>query len=71
MIAGWIVNRFRGDASLLGPALDYTLEHTGRPVLGVVPYLADLGLPEEDSVEFKSGGAGPSRRATARRWKSR
>jgi cobyric acid synthase CobQ/L-threonine-O-3-phosphate decarboxylase len=54
-VAGWIVNRFRGDASLLGPALDYTLRHTGRPVLGVVPYLAQLGLPEEDSVEFKSG----------------
>lgn len=54
-IAGWLVNRFRGDASLLGPALDYTLQHTGRPVLGVVPYLPDLGLPQEDSVEFKSG----------------
>jgi cobyric acid synthase CobQ len=54
-IAGWIVNRFRGDASLLEPALDYTLRHTGRPVLGVVPYLSALGLPEEDSVEFKSG----------------
>jgi cobyric acid synthase CobQ/L-threonine-O-3-phosphate decarboxylase len=55
LISGWIVNRFRGDASLLGPALDYTLLHTGRPVLGVVPYLANLGLPQEDSVEFKSG----------------
>ena len=43
LVAGWIVNRFRGDASLLGPALDYTLRHTGRPVLGVVPYLADAG----------------------------
>lgn len=55
LVAGWIVNRFRGDASLLGPALDYTLDHTGRPVFGVVPYLSELGLPEEDSVEFKSG----------------
>ena len=54
-IAGWIVNRFRGDAGLLGPAFDYMLQHTGRPVLGVVPYLPELGLPEEDSVEFKSG----------------
>jgi cobyric acid synthase CobQ len=55
LVAGWIVNRFRGDASLLGPALDYTLLHTGRPVLGVVPNLPSLGLPQEDSVEFKSG----------------
>ena len=61
-VAGWIVNRFRGDASLLGPALDYTLLHTGRPVLGVVPYLPSIGLPQEDSVEFKSGGARSGRR---------
>jgi cobyric acid synthase CobQ len=54
-VAGWIVNRFRGDAELLAPALEYTRSATGRPVLGVVPYLPDLGLPQEDSVEFKSG----------------
>lgn len=54
-IAGFVVNRFRGQASLLKDALDYTLQHTGRPVFGVVPYLKDLGLPEEDSVGFKSG----------------
>jgi cobyric acid synthase CobQ len=59
-IAGWIVNRFRGDAGLLGPALEYTLRHTGRPVLGVVPYLAELDLPQEDSVEFKSGALDPA-----------
>ena len=55
LVAGWVVNRFRGDAALLRPALDYTLAHTGRPVFGVVPYLERLGLPEEDSVEFKAG----------------
>jgi cobyric acid synthase CobQ len=55
LIAGWVVNRFRGDAALLRPALDYMLARTGRPVFGVVPYLERLGLPEEDSVEFKSG----------------
>lgn len=54
MVAGWVVNRFRGDASLLAPAHDYVLGHTGRPVLGVVPYLPDLNIPQEDSVEFKS-----------------
>ena len=55
LVAGWVVNRFRGDASLLAPALDYTQAYTGKPVLGVVPYLARLNLPQEDSVEFKSG----------------
>ena len=65
LVAGWIVNRFRGDASLLDPALEYTLRHTGRPVLGVVPYLPELGLPEEDSVEFKSRALDPQSDAGA------
>jgi cobyric acid synthase CobQ/L-threonine-O-3-phosphate decarboxylase len=54
LIAGFVVNRFRGQASLLDDAFTYTQRHTGRPVLGVVPYLPDLGLPEEDSVSFKA-----------------
>jgi cobyric acid synthase CobQ/L-threonine-O-3-phosphate decarboxylase len=54
-IAGFVINRFRGKEDLLGPAIEYTQYHTGLPFLGVVPYLHDLGLPEEDSVEFKSG----------------
>ncbi len=65
LVAGWVVNRFRGDAGLLGPALDYTLRHTGRPVLGVVPYLPALNLPEEDSVEFKAIGSSLSLREQA------
>ncbi len=55
LVAGFVVNRFRGDASLLQDAHEYLLHHTGKPVLGVVPYLADLGLPQEDSVSFKAG----------------
>lgn len=55
LVAGFVINRFRGDARLLAQALEYTEQRTGKPVLGVVPYLADLGLPEEDSVAFKSG----------------
>jgi cobyric acid synthase len=50
-----VINRFRGKEDLLGPAIEYTQYHTGLPFFGVVPYLHDLGLPEEDSVEFKSG----------------
>lgn len=55
LIKGFVVNRFRGDKGLLADALDYTVRHTGRPVLGVVPYLPNHGLPEEDSVTFKTG----------------
>lgn len=55
LLAGFVVNKFRGDASLLSSAHDYVAEHTGRPVFGVVPWLSHLGLPEEDSVSFKKG----------------
>lgn len=55
LVKGFVVNRFRGQADLLQAAHDYVLAHTGREVLGVVPYLKNLGLPEEDSVSFKEG----------------
>jgi cobyric acid synthase CobQ/L-threonine-O-3-phosphate decarboxylase len=50
LVAGYVVNRFRGDASLLADAHDYVLRHTGIPVLGVIPFRRDLGLPEEDGL---------------------
>ena len=55
LVAGFVINKFRGKQELLDDALTFTRRHTGRPVLGVVPYLSGLGLPEEDSVGFKSG----------------
>ena len=55
LVKGFVVNRFRGQEAFLAQAHEYVLRHTGRPVLGVVPYLRDLGLPEEDSVSFKDG----------------
>ncbi len=48
VLTGYLVNRFRGDATLLSPAHDYLLQHTGKPVLGVIPYIRDLKIPEED-----------------------
>ena len=54
LVAGFVVNRFRGQEALLQNAHDYVQRHTGLPVLGVVPYLPKLGLPEEDSVTFKA-----------------
>lgn len=55
LIGGFVVNRFRGQASLLDSAHRYLIQHTGKQAVGVVPYLQDLGLPEEDSVSFKAG----------------
>jgi cobyric acid synthase CobQ len=57
-VKGFLVNRFRGDARLLKPAHAFVWRRTRRPVVGVVPYLPDLNLPEEDSVSFKCGDAG-------------
>jgi adenosylcobyric acid synthase len=55
LLRGFIVNRFRGEASLLQPAHTYMQQHTGVPVLGTIPYLAQLGLPDEDSASFVWG----------------
>jgi len=54
LVAGFVVNRFRGQESLLQDAHDYVQRHTGLPIFGVVPFLPKLGLPEEDSVTFKA-----------------
>lgn len=54
-IAGFILNKFRGDVALLTPALEAITRRTGKPFLGIVPMLEHLYLPEEDSVSFKQG----------------
>lgn len=50
LVSGFVVNRFRGDVSLLRPGLDSLEELTGRPVLGVLPHLRDLWLDSEDAL---------------------
>ena len=55
LLAGFVVNRFRGDERLLADAHDYLLARTGKQVYGVIPHISDLGLPQEDSVGFKAG----------------
>lgn len=51
-VAGFLVNKFRGDARLLTPGLDELTARTGVPVLGVVPYIAELLVPAEDSLDL-------------------
>ena len=55
MVDGLLLNKFRGDASLLPPALDAVTALTGKPFLGVVPWVEKLLLPEEDSVAYRAG----------------
>jgi adenosylcobyric acid synthase len=49
-VRGFVINKFRGDASLLAPAVRDLSRRTRVPVVGVVPFLPHLALPEEDSV---------------------
>lgn len=51
-VRGFVLNKFRGDASLLAPAPALLEDRTGVPVLGVVPWVDDLGLPEEDAASL-------------------
>jgi adenosylcobyric acid synthase len=50
-IAGFVINRFRGDIKLLEPGLDWLERETGKPVLAVLPYLHGLYLDAEDAVQ--------------------
>ncbi|MFA9558479.1 cobyric acid synthase [Evansella sp. AB-rgal1] len=49
-VIGVIINKFRGDVSLLEPGLSWFEEYSGVPVLGVVPYIDNLMIEAEDSV---------------------
>jgi adenosylcobyric acid synthase len=53
-IAGFLINKFRGDVQLLEPGVRMIEERLGRPCLGVVPYLPQLSLDEEDSLGLPS-----------------
>lgn len=54
LVKGFLINKFRGDQSLLQPAIDQTYKMTKKRVLGVIPKI-DFDLPEEDSL---TGGPG-------------
>lgn len=58
-VKGFVINKFRGDVSLLKPGLDWLEERTGKPVLGVVPYLRGLVLEEEDSASLEGKRSAP------------
>ena len=51
-VQGIILNKFRGDINLLRPAFDIILAKTGKPVVGVIPHLENIGIDDEDSVSL-------------------
>jgi adenosylcobyric acid synthase len=52
-VAGFLINKFRGDVALLAPGLEFLRERFRVPVLGVIPYLDRLRIADEDSVALE------------------
>ena len=63
-ICGFVINKFRGDESLLQPGVTAMEKRLGLPCIGVVPFIRDLGLDEEDGVTLED------RASAARLWKN-
>ena len=59
-LAGFVLNKFRGDAALLAPGPERMQQLTGVPIVGVLPMQRDHGLPDEDGVFDAATGDGPA-----------
>jgi adenosylcobyric acid synthase len=56
LLAGFVINKFRGDESLLAPGIEELARLTGRPTFGVLPWHPDLWVDAEDSLSYASDG---------------
>ena len=56
-IKAYVINKFRGDLSILKPGLEMIHEKTGKPVIGVLPYIDNIGLPEEDGLSLQGSNS--------------
>ena len=56
LVRSFAVNRFRGDPTLFSSGVDLLQQRTGKPCLGVFPYLRDVALDAEDGVSFEGTG---------------
>jgi len=50
-VVGFIINRFRGDIALLEPGIQWLEKRTGKPTLGIIPYLSNFFLDAEDAID--------------------
>jgi adenosylcobyric acid synthase len=58
LVAGFVVNKFRGDETLLAPGLRSLEQLAGRPVLGTLPWSPDVWLDSEDALDLEGRRAG-------------
>jgi len=56
---GFLINKFRGDVSLFTPGIDYLEQRLSQPCLGVIPYLHDHGIDDEDSISLERRAVWP------------
>ena len=57
LIAGFIMNKFRGEAALLQPGIDELRERTGRPTFGILPWVDGLWIDSEDALDLADRGS--------------
>jgi len=63
-IKGFVINKFRGDPEILRPGLEMIRERTGKAVIGVLPYINDISLPEEDGLALQKQSSPIRRRSS-------
>lgn len=69
LVAGFVINKFRGDPALLEPGLRQLAAVTGRDVLGVLPWREELWLDAEDSLSYTAdGGVGRPAAPVGEQW---
>ncbi len=66
LLAGYLINKFRGDQSVLDPGLDELTARTGLPCFGVLPWLDQVWLDSEDALAFAKWPRLPGRAGTLR-----